>query len=251
MSFQEQAESIRAKAHLTGTKLPVLVGITAIALCVVTLVSFGLLRACTNDAFSINVAEGATAPEAQAPEQNTNDKNGTENAQDASSAGYSADDTQPAFIYVHVSGEVTQPGVIELVEGARVFDAVEAAGGFTENAATSSVNLARVLQDGEQLYVASLEEAVQGAPGGAPSTSGGGAAKRSNPSASAAQGTLVNLNSADVTELESLPGIGEKTAQRIVDDREANGPFASVDDLTRVSGIGEKKLEAIREFVCV
>lgn len=248
MSFQEQAESIRAKAHLSKTTLPALAGVTALALCVVALASFGIVRACAHDAFSINVAQGSDAENAQAIEGGAAaDGDAERDDGAAASADQPGAPSRPASVYVHVSGQVATPGVVELHEGARVFDAVEAAGGFTDDADTSSVNLARVLQDGEQLYVASLEEFAQGTPPGAGAAGNGGAAA----SASAQQGGLVNLNLADVAALESLPGIGEKTAQRIVDDREANGPFASVDDLVRVSGIGEKKLAAIRELVCV
>lgn len=151
-----------------------------------------------------------------------------------------AADEAPATLLVHVDGAVAAPGVYELAEGARANDAVLAAGGLAEGADTSALNLAAPLSDGEKLHVpCEGEEAA--APGtGDVAASGQGAS--TGP---------VNLNTASVDELDTLPGVGEATARAIVEDREANGPFATIEDLMRVSGIGEKKFERIRGLVCV
>lgn len=151
----------------------------------------------------------------------------------------------PGTILVHVDGEVASPGVVELPAGSpRVRDAVEAAGGLTERAATTSLNLAAPVEDGSKVHVPNAEEAAEagaGATTGA-GTAGQGAAGQAGSSSSA----RVNVNTATAEELQQLPGVGPSTAAKIVEDRAKNGPFASVDDLMRVSGIGEKKLERLR-----
>lgn len=133
-------------------------------------------------------------------------------------------------IMVHVSGEVRVPGLVRLPEGARVGEAVAAAGGVTPLADLSSVNLAAPLADGQQVAV----------PGRG----------RSDPGPAAGSGVgRVRLNSATAAELEALPGVGPVLAGRIVAHREAHGPFASVEDLLDVPGIGEAKLAALRDLV--
>ena len=137
-------------------------------------------------------------------------------------------------LYVHVLGAVARPGLYVLDADARVVDALAAAGGSTEGADLRAVNLARPLSDGEQLYVPTEGE-----------TEAAGAA-----SGAAADG-LVNLNAADRAALETLPRIGPALAQRIIDWREANGRFRSIDDLLAVPGIGEKMLAGLRDLVRV
>ncbi len=139
-----------------------------------------------------------------------------------------------ATIYVHLLGAVNEPGLYELPEDARAIDAVAAAGGYTEKAVRSWLNLARFLSDGEQVYVPELgEEPPDGA------------------TASGTVGGKVNLNTADATVLETLPRVGPAMAARIIAWREANGRFASIEDLRGVSGIGEKTFAALAELVTV
>lgn len=161
-----------------------------------------------------------------------------------------ASSTAPAF--VHVVGAVRRPGMYELAAGARVADAVEAAGGLLANAAQAGVNLARAVTDGEQIVVPTADEFASGQSGAAgaagasrPGSAGTGAAGGSSAVAQ------VNINTADAAALDTLPGVGPSTAAKIVADREANGPFASADDLGRVAGIGPKKLEELKPRVCV
>lgn len=145
----------------------------------------------------------------------------------------------PDGVIVHVVGAVRRPGVYELPAGSRVADAVEAAGGALGNAAASALNLARLLTDGEQVRVLTTDEASAAAFSGD------------------ARGLLppvgqpkVNINAATVEQLDSLPGIGPATAQKIVEDRMRNGPFRSPEDLMRVPGIGPKKFEVLEELIC-
>lgn len=152
----------------------------------------------------------------------------------AAASGEAALAPSRAILIVHVAGWVRHPGVYELREGDRVIDALEAAGGARKGAYLDGLNLAAPLTDGQQVLVPR-----KGAPGAVPSGAIPGAP------------ALVNVNTAGPTELESLPGIGEVLAQRIVDHRTEHGPFASVDDLLAVSGIGEVTLEEIRDLVTI
>ncbi|MBK0418204.1 ComEA family DNA-binding protein [Leucobacter sp. CSA1] len=159
-------------------------------------------------------------------------------------------------VFVHVVGEVNDPGVYELPADARVEAAIDAAGGTTPEAVLSGVNLARVVADGEQILVPDAETAAAAAAGTAPGAApGGGPGASSEAEAGvggAAIGTgLVNLNTADAAALETLPRVGPALAQRIIDWRGANGGFASVDQLLEVSGIGVKTLEGLRDRVAV
>jgi len=161
-------------------------------------------------------------------------------AQSTMDSGESAEPTTPAVVFAHVVGAVRTPGVYELPDGARVADAVEAAGGFLGNAAAHGVNLARVLSDGEQLLVPTVDELASGELPGPVQGSTGGGDGLSGP---------LDLNSADQAALEGLPGIGPSTAQKILSDRDTNGPFERPEDLMRVSGIGPKKVEALAKLV--
>lgn len=143
----------------------------------------------------------------------------------------------PGPVVVHVAGAVLYPGVQRLPAGSRVIDAVDAAGGLRPDADAGRVNLAAELIDGTQVYVPAVGEAapaIAGAPGGA--DAGGG---------------VVDLNTADAALLETLPGVGPATAAAIIDHRERNGPFASVEGLLEVRGIGEAKLAQLRDLVRV
>jgi competence protein ComEA len=142
-------------------------------------------------------------------------------------------------VTVDVAGKVRRPGIAVLDPGARVVDALEAAGGARPGVDLSGLNLARVLVDGEQILVG-VAAPVAAAPDAAA------------PGAAATPGaTLVNINTADLAELETLPEVGPVTAQAIVTWRETNGGFTSVDELLEVDGIGEATLESMAPFVTV
>jgi competence protein ComEA len=155
-------------------------------------------------------------------------------------------------VVVDVAGKVRRPGLYRLALGARVDDAVRAAGGALAGIDLSSLNLAAKVVDGQQILVG-----VQGAPGGAvggPGTAGGapigGGGVAAAPAASGGGG-LVDLNSATLEQLETLPGVGPVLGQRILDWRTAHGNFATVDQLNDVSGIGDVKFAALKPLVTV
>ena len=221
MAFQDEAAGLRSRLHLEGARLPAAIGVLLAALavtaCALVAASGALAPA------QLAVRRGADAPAAETAPANAEEK-----------------PPEPALAYVHVGGAVASPGVYAVPEGSRVDDALAAAGGLAADAAPDAVNRARVVSDGEQVVVPTVEEAA--------------AAPTASPRAAPGAGGIparVNLNTAGAAELTTLNGIGEATAAKIIADREANGPFATVDELTRVSGIGERKLAALRDAVCV
>jgi competence protein ComEA len=143
-------------------------------------------------------------------------------------------------VIVDVRGAVNRPGVYELPAGARLQDAVNAAGGLSAGADLSTINLARRMRDEEIVVIGSLALASDAL-----------ASAESESTTSVASQTQININTASVSELDVLPGIGEVTAQRIVDFREQNGPYRSIDDLVHVQGISTRTIEALRDLVTV
>lgn len=151
---------------------------------------------------------------------------------------------QAAVVVVHVVGAVRQPGLYTLAGGSRVGDAITAAGGVTPEAAGEAVNLARVLADGEQVFLPTKKQVAAGVvspPGAAGAAAGGGTTA----------GGKIDLNRATAAELDTLPGVGPSTAKKIVDDRTKNGPFTKIEDLMRVTGIGQKKFDSLKDLVTV
>jgi competence protein ComEA len=148
-------------------------------------------------------------------------------------------------VVVDVVGQVGQPGVVSVTEGARVGEVLAAAGGVLPSADVRRLNLARIVADGEQLFVPRPGETPpvpldpQSGSVGSPTAAVGSAS------------TLVNLNTADVSALDTLPGVGPVLAQRILDWRGEHGRFSSVDELGEVTGIGDKLLAQIRPRVRV
>ena len=149
-------------------------------------------------------------------------------------------------VVVYVVGAVRRPGVVRLPAGSRLEDAVKAVGGPTAGADLTQVNLARVAQDGEQIIVPKVGEAFTATPGGA-GLAGSGAPPRS--SGTGSSGGLVNLNTATLADLDTLPGVGPVLAQRIIDWRTEHGRFTTVDELGEVSGIGDKLMSQLRPKV--
>ena len=147
--------------------------------------------------------------------------------------------TEQDLITVDVKGAVKLPGIYDLPVGSRVHDAVQKAGGLTEEADSKSLNLAQKVSDEALVYVPSKGEegASQQTASGTPS--------------STSKDKKVNLNKASMEELKQVKGLGGKRAQDIIDHREANGKFKSVDELKKVSGIGAKTIEKLKDYVTV
>jgi competence protein ComEA len=163
------------------------------------------------------------------------------------SAASTSTTTIGAAVVVDVVGAVRAPGVVKLPAGARVIDAIAAVGGATPNADLARLNLAAIVADGTRVAVP-----VIGAPAPAvdPAAVTGGGAAPAGDGTSATQ-EPVNVNTATVDQLDALPGIGPATAAAIVADRAAHGPFNTVEDLTRVRGIGDAKLAQLRDLISV
>lgn len=143
---------------------------------------------------------------------------------------------EPAVIYVHVCGAVKNPGVYELPAGSRNYEAVEAAGGFAEDACEDYLNMAAVLADGSRLEIPTMEEAET--------------MEESVRPAEASDGK-VNINTADIEKLCTLPGVGEGRAKAIIEYREKQGGFRKKEDIMQVSGIGEKMFERMEAYLKV
>ncbi|HHY37941.1 MAG TPA: ComEA family DNA-binding protein [Clostridia bacterium] len=167
----------------------------------------------------------------------------------------------PVTVIVHVAGAVKEPGVYSLAEGARIKDAVDAAGGPVPEAAVHFLNLAELLTDGQKIYVPTTEEVKRAQRGEEQVASGGGhtggvsgTSILSMPTGGSGPGgnlPKVNINTATVEQLDSLPGIGPILAERIVRSRSEEGPFSTVDDLKRVRGIGEGLLKELKNLITV
>ena len=164
-------------------------------------------------------------------------------------------------LYVYVCGAVECPGVYAFEEGARVFDAIEAAGGFSADADGTCVNQARKLSDQDQLYIRTLEEKERNTQKGETSCTGASLAgsalengygllhAESSAGTENAADTRININTASQKELTSLPGIGDTKAAAILSDRMENGFYAAPEDLKRVSGIGDATFEKLRDRI--
>lgn len=151
------------------------------------------------------------------------------------------DPAQGLSIYVDVGGAVLEPQVVMLKEGARVFQAIEAAGGQRDDADLRNINLAAVCEDGQKIYVPSAGEEEEAAAGTGTSVT----------ESAGHSGGMVNINTAGSEELQTLSGVGPGIAQRIIDYRNSEGSFRSIEDLKNVSGIGDKTFEKLRDYICV
>ena len=171
----------------------------------------------------------------------------------------STGETQPEMIYVDVCGAVANPGVFQLAAGSRVFQAIEAAGGYLPEAVQNCVNRAGVLTDGQQLYILTQEEMEQqgldpaemaGASDGQMNGSAG-TGQNTGIAAQAQQDNRININTADETQLTTLTGIGATRAQAIIAYRQENGPFAAIEEIMNVQGIKEGTFAKIKDEIVV
>lgn len=222
MTFLDDVDSLKAKVGIGSTSPLVLFGLSAVIIAVVLSIGFMAWGSFTSSGIVVEHSEKSTQ-----------------------SQEYESSSSQ--LIYVHVAGEVSNPGMYELKHDARVSDAIDAGGGLTENADQLSINLARQVTDGEQIVVQTYIEAE---PGNSKSTD---ASDSGLPSSSNTEvlSSKVNINTASASELITLDGIGESTAAKIIAYRQANGSFASIEEIKKVSGIGDRKYEAIKDRITV
>lgn len=141
-----------------------------------------------------------------------------------------------SLIYVDISGEVNLPGVYEVKEGTRLFQVIDMAGGLTKEANIDSLNRAEEVYDGEKIIVGDNNYSES---------------NQNNYSSGISIDGRVNINIANLSELETLPNIGPAKAQNIIDYRESNGKFQSIDDILNVNGIGSKTFDSLKDLICV
>lgn len=158
------------------------------------------------------------------------------------------EEISPKEIVVHITGAVQKEGIVRIKEGSRIIDAIEAAGGMTNETSLDMINLAYTVKDGQKIYVPKLSDAERVFKEGEDSNIvivDKGTEKDSNSS------TKININTANISQLESISGIGESTANKIIQYREKNGRFKTIEEIKNVSGIGELKYENIKDSICV
>jgi competence protein ComEA len=225
----------------------ILAGIALLSLAIVLYLQKSAESATDEDILVVELAEDASEPDAP-----SDASPGVEETD--ATATYEA--PPPVMIVVDVGGAVNNPAVFILPESSRVYEALEAAGGLLPQADMSEINKAAVLKDGDRIYVPNREEVAAKTP--VPRSAGGGAgtgvtnaADSSETPAGGATGGPVNINTADSRELQTLSGVGPSTAQKILDYRETNGRFERIEDIKRVSGIGDKTFEKLKDKLAV
>lgn len=148
-------------------------------------------------------------------------------------------------IVIHIAGQVANPGIVELKDGARIVEAIEAAGGVTSDANLEKINLAYVLEDGMKVYIPSIADDDEN------NYVTTGSSGVSSNSSNATQTLKININTASVDDFSKIPGIGSSIASRIVEYRKENGKFSTVEDIKNVSGIGDAKFNNIKNYIYV
>ena len=205
-----------------------------------------------NDGSTVNstISGGATSDA-------TNSKNSNSNGTNSNTI--ESVEGQDSYIFIHITGEVVNPGVVKIAKGERIVNAIEQAGGITSNADLSKINLAYVLNDGNMVIVPAYGESDENfrcVISGSGEYNDIDLANSSNSVENANSNihlstNIVNINTANQTELETLPGIGPSLAMRIISYRKQNGNFFKIEDLKNVSGIGESKFRELKDFVTV
>lgn len=159
--------------------------------------------------------------------------------------------TNDDIVIIHITGSVKNPGIVKLKEGSRIEDAIESAGGLTENADITKVNLAYVVEDGTKIKIPSASEEDIGDEDIIDSKSGDNIIIKENAVPSNNGTQTININKATEKEFETLPGIGPSLASKIIEYRNQNGKFESIEDIKNVNGIGDNKYEKIKDLITV
>ncbi len=253
LGFENRRDAV--SGGMAGDR-PRALALAAVAIAVAAAVVLALVRLASGGGSGLVVARGddgeglAAADRVVSDASFAADDEMTAGEEGATGAAVSdtarADELEEGTLLVHIGGCVEAAGVYELPAGARIADAVAAAQGFTDDAAPDAVNLARPLSDGERVIVPSVREYEGLQEGGLWEPDGD-----ADDAAPSQAGGKVNINTATAAQLESLPGVGPATAQKIVASRQSEGPFGCCEDLMRVSGIGQKKYDGLAELICV
>lgn len=143
---------------------------------------------------------------------------------------------QPEYIYVHIEGCVQNPGLIKVLKETRMYELIEEAGGATDDADLSKINLASIVSDTQKIYVPSIAKIEE---------------KEMSTKNKTYETTLININTANEEELQKITGVGESTAKRIIEYREGNGYFSKIEDIMNVEGIGEGKFNKMKEEITI
>ena len=186
-------------------------------------------------------------------EDTINKNDGEENSSSSNSneANKSEKDVGVKEITVYISGQVAKEGVVTLSSDKRLADAVEKLGGLTKNADTNNINLAMKLEDEKHYIIPKEGEVIQNNSDSTQVTSNKDNNSSNNATQSDSQGSKININTADLKELDDIPGVGEATANKILSYRDENGEFKSIEEIKNVNGIGDKKFENMKDLICV
>ncbi len=198
-----------------------------------------------------NVIETSKSQETKGNEADESYNTDEDEEDTETSDGIFTTKSKKTSIMVHIIGEVNKPGVVKLKEGARIVDAIEAAGGQTENADLTMVNLAYVLEDGTQIYIPKYGDNLEDI-SLVREDAGEGVIKESAVNdGKTGENTKVNINTATKEKLTTLPGIGEAMAEKIIEYRTQNGKFSTPEDIKKVNGIGDSKYNNIKDRITV
>lgn len=160
------------------------------------------------------------------------------------------EETEEDKIVVHVTGAVKNEGVVEVKENARINDVIAAAGGLANDVDLKNVNLAYIVEDGQKIYIPSIKDNEENRDDGEIVTENAGENVLKEEEESG-KNSVININTANIEALTAIPGVGSATAEKIVTYRKENGKFKTVEDIKNVSGIGDKKYEAIKDYISV
>lgn len=186
-------------------------------------------------------------------EDTINKNDGAENSSSSNSNedNKSEKDVGVKEITVYISGQVAKEGVVTLSSDKRLADAVEKLGGLTKNADTNNINLAMKLEDEKHYIIPKEGEVIENNSDSTQVTSNKDNNSSNNATQSDSQGSKININTADLKQLDDIPGVGEATANKILSYRDENGEFKSIEEIKNVNGIGDKKFENMKDLICV
>lgn len=234
LSRRDRLRAQRQAAHSAPARVRLRLG--AVIVIIAALLSWLLVSF-----LSSATSSGEALPEPPRLEDSSSERP-VEHPEAAQQSPGSEADVDPAEpVVVHVAGAVREPQVVEIEAGARTAEAIEAAGGLTEDAAAQGLNLAAEITDGSYIWVPTVEEFDEGAPGPP--------AAAEPEAGQGAQDAPININTSGAEQLEELSGVGPALAERIISYRETNGGFSSLDELAAVSGIGPSIIENIADDV--